>query len=408
MAVVTISGILKSPDNSSPAINAKIEFRTVTNSELVLIGSYGSVTTSETGSYSIDVNYGLYSVWVTYQRDTDSITPARAVNVAPRLYLSSAISNGDLNDVIQQYLLWAVNENFRGEWNSGSTYSVNDTVVKAGELYYSLQDNNKNQDPVSASAYWNSVDFPGSGTTNYISKWVSPTTQGNSVIYDDGVNVGIGTSSPSAKLDVNGNIKVKNDVSNVGEIVLRDSIYSTYGAISANNLNMYTNQDIAITSEGGIIKFGSGSGANERMRIDSSGNVGIGKTPALGTLDVNGSIALSDNLLLSETTAGTYRMRLKETTSNNEVGITHLSNTVGALQSFVSGVGWGTTFSWSQTVNTNYVPLKLQSYTVGTVPNASTVGAGSMIYVSNESGGQVPAFSDGTNWLRFTDRAVIS
>lgn len=48
------------------------------------------------------------------------------------------------------------------------------------------------------------------------------------------------------------------------------------------------------------------------------------------------------------------------------------------------------------------------SYTVAGVPSASTHGAGAMIYVSNESGGAVIAFSDGTNWRRVTDRAVIS
>jgi hypothetical protein len=42
------------------------------------------------------------------------------------------------------------------------------------------------------------------------------------------------------------------------------------------------------------------------------------------------------------------------------------------------------------------------------VPSASAAGAGAMIHVSNESGGAVPAFSDGANWLRVTDRAVIS
>ena len=46
------------------------------------------------------------------------------------------------------------------------------------------------------------------------------------------------------------------------------------------------------------------------------------------------------------------------------------------------------------------------SYTVSTVPSASPPGQ--MIYVSNESGGAVPAFSDGTNWRRVTDRAVIT
>jgi hypothetical protein len=48
------------------------------------------------------------------------------------------------------------------------------------------------------------------------------------------------------------------------------------------------------------------------------------------------------------------------------------------------------------------------SYTVATVPSASAVGAGATIYVSNESGGAVLAFSDGASWRRVTDRAVIS
>jgi hypothetical protein len=52
-------------------------------------------------------------------------------------------------------------------------------------------------------------------------------------------------------------------------------------------------------------------------------------------------------------------------------------------------------------------PVKCKSYTVAGVPAASA-GAGQMIYVSNEAGGGVIAFSDGTNWRRVTDRAVIS
>jgi hypothetical protein len=54
------------------------------------------------------------------------------------------------------------------------------------------------------------------------------------------------------------------------------------------------------------------------------------------------------------------------------------------------------------------VPVKLPSYTVATVPSASAAGAGAQIYVSDESGGAVPAFSDGTSWRRVTDRVVVS
>lgn len=48
----------------------------------------------------------------------------------------------------------------------------------------------------------------------------------------------------------------------------------------------------------------------------------------------------------------------------------------------------------------------LPSYTVATLPSATP--AGRLIYVTDESGGAVPAFSDATNWRRVTDRAIVS
>jgi hypothetical protein len=47
-----------------------------------------------------------------------------------------------------------------------------------------------------------------------------------------------------------------------------------------------------------------------------------------------------------------------------------------------------------------------RAYTVATLPSAET--AGQVIYVSNEAGGAVIAFADGTNWRRVTDRAIVS
>lgn len=52
-------------------------------------------------------------------------------------------------------------------------------------------------------------------------------------------------------------------------------------------------------------------------------------------------------------------------------------------------------------------PLMLKSYTVATVPDA-TLWDGSLIYVSDETGGATIAFSDGTSWRRAQDRVVIS
>lgn len=47
------------------------------------------------------------------------------------------------------------------------------------------------------------------------------------------------------------------------------------------------------------------------------------------------------------------------------------------------------------------------SFTVTGLPDASG-STGGFIYVSNESGGAQMAFSDGTDWRRFTDRNVVS
>ena len=52
-------------------------------------------------------------------------------------------------------------------------------------------------------------------------------------------------------------------------------------------------------------------------------------------------------------------------------------------------------------------PLPLDMYTVGTLPSAAG-NQGAIIYVTDETGGAVPAFSDGTDWRRVTDRAVVS
>jgi len=47
----------------------------------------------------------------------------------------------------------------------------------------------------------------------------------------------------------------------------------------------------------------------------------------------------------------------------------------------------------------------LPSYAKTSLPTGVT---GGMIYVTNDVGGAVPAFFDGTNWRRVTDRNVIS
>ena len=50
--------------------------------------------------------------------------------------------------------------------------------------------------------------------------------------------------------------------------------------------------------------------------------------------------------------------------------------------------------------------VTLPSYLKSALPPASP--AGRMIYVTDDVGGATPAFSDGTDWRRTADRAVVS
>lgn len=52
-------------------------------------------------------------------------------------------------------------------------------------------------------------------------------------------------------------------------------------------------------------------------------------------------------------------------------------------------------------------PLALAPYPKAKLPEAGQFGT-HLILVTDDVGGSVPAFSDGTNWRRVTDRAVIS
>ena len=76
----------------------------------------------------------------------------------------------------------------------------------------------------------------------------------------------------------------------------------------------------------------------------------------------------------------------------------------------VWGFNTGTAGSWGDVcarVLEAKTALRTASFTVATVPNASTYARG-IIYVSDETGGATIAFSDGTNWRRVADRAIVS
>lgn len=99
---------------------------------------------------------------------------------------------------------------FSPDNNSGGTItSISVTAPLTGGTITTTGTIGIGQATTSASGYLSSTDWNtfnnkvgGSGSTNYIPKWTGSSTLGNSQVYDNGTNVGIGTTSPSATLMV--------------------------------------------------------------------------------------------------------------------------------------------------------------------------------------------------------------
>jgi len=131
----------------------------------------------------------------------------------------------------------------------------------------------------------------GTGTTNYLPKFTGTSTIGNSQIFDDGTNVGIGTTSPNTLLSLVGNhaggqsiLKIQSSTayssSGLSSIGFNDSDGSRKAII-------YTNTNGLQLETGTTTPIIFNTNGNERMRVDASGNVGIGTSSPTIPLQVN-------------------------------------------------------------------------------------------------------------------------
>ena len=111
------------------------------------------------------------------------------------------------------------------------------------------------------------------------------------VTIDTSQNVGIGTSSPSLKLHVVGSNNANNSGIAGGSYGIRFEngvTYSLTGSAISGVDNTFNASFQPLTINGSQLGFATGG--TERMRIDSSGNVGIGTNSPSYKLQVSGSI----------------------------------------------------------------------------------------------------------------------
>ena len=109
-------------------------------------------------------------------------------------------------------------------------------------------------------------------------------------------NVGIGTTTPSEKLDVNGNVNINNILTVNNQINLSNSSIKLLN--NSNEFSVYTN-------------------TLERMRVDINGNVGIGVTSPTEKLDVDGFINSSTGFKISGVPMIQYQKNSQSLTQSN-------------------------------------------------------------------------------------------
>lgn len=115
-------------------------------------------------------------------------------------------------------------------------------------------------------------------------------TAGNAISFtqamtlDASGRLGIGTSSPTRTLSVNGQIGLSDDLIATNSTNVSRFGYNAY--YSSSGFNLTTENSIPLT-------FGTASA--ERMRITSSGNVGVGTTNPAAKLDVHSTIRITNS-----------------------------------------------------------------------------------------------------------------
>jgi hypothetical protein len=115
----------------------------------------------------------------------------------------------------------------------------------------------------------------------------------NALSIRKGGNVGIGTTVPSEKLEVNGNIDMKDQSYIKWSGSTNTSIYGDYGG----SLQLYGDDDIVLDADDDIFFRDNGV---TNMTIIETGNVGIGTTTPASDLDVNGYMILQYGTNINE------------------------------------------------------------------------------------------------------------
>ena len=266
----------------------------------------------------------------------------------------------------------------------------------------------------------------------------------NDILYiNGGAGINITASGTGAGSNVD-QITIENSapniVQNVFQTIQVDGAATTTANTATDTLTIQGGTDITTSLNGDVITIsytgsggGGGGSVNDAFKTiaisPSGGSVIADASEDTLTLENGNNISMTatsgtDTITINATAAGANEQVQFNNAGNfgGDADFTYNSttNTLTIKNLIAESVNPPSTLTGTYTISSpttitldptseiiNDAPMKLKGYTVAQL-GTLTSSAGAMVYCTDETGGSIPAFYDGTNWRRVSDRAIVS
>ena len=231
-----------------------------------------------------------------------------------------------------------------------------------------------------------------------------------------------------------------NVVQNVFQTIQVDGAATTTANSATDTLTIQGGTDITTSLNGDVVTIaytgsggGGGGSVNDAFKTiaisPSGGSVIADASEDTLTLENGNNISMTanagtDTITINATAAGVNEQVQFNNAGNfdGDADFTYNSstNTLTIKNLIAESVNPPSTLTGTYTISSpttitldptseiiNDAPMKLKGYTVSQL-GSLTSSAGAMVYCTDETGGSIPAFYDGTNWRRVSDRAIVS